>query len=73
MDKKMIERINALAKKSREQGLTEDEKKEQAQLRAQYIAAFRAGTEQTLKNVYIVDKDGNEQPLKKAKKQSPFS
>ena len=73
MDKKLIERINALAKKSREQGLTEEEKAEQAKLRAQYIAAFRAGTEQTLKSVRIVDKDGNAQPLKKSKKQTPFS
>lgn len=73
MDKKLIERINALAKKSREQGLTDEEKQEQARLRAQYIAAFRAGAEQTLKSVYVVDKDGNEQPLQKAKKQSPFS
>ncbi len=74
MDKKMIERINALAKKSRAQGLTEEEKQEQAQLRAQYIAAFRAGTEQTLKSVYIVDEHGNEKPLKKTtKKQTPFS
>ena len=68
-----IKRINELAKKSREQGLTEEEKAEQAKLRAQYIAAFRAGTEQTLKSVRIVDKDGNEQPLKKSKKQTPFS
>ncbi len=73
MDKKLIERINTLAKKSREQGLTEEEKAEQAKLRAQYIAAFRAGTEQTLKSVRIVDKDGNAQPLKKSKKQTPFS
>lgn len=73
MDKKLIERINALAKKSREQGLTEEEKAEQAKLRAQYIAAFRAGAEQTLKSVRIVDKDGTQQPLKKGKKQTPFS
>ena len=71
MDKKMIERINALAKKSREEGLTEEEKQEQANLRAQYIAAFRAGTEQTLQSVRIVDKDGNKTPL--SKKQNPFS
>jgi len=71
--KELIARINALAKKSREQGLTDAEKEEQAKLRAQYIAAFRAGAEQTLKNVYVLDKDGNEQPLKKAKKQTPFS
>ncbi len=71
MDKKMIERINALARKSREEGLTEEEKQEQANLRAQYIAAFRAGTEQTLQSVRIVDKDGNKTPL--SKKQTPFS
>ena len=71
--KELIARINALAKKSREEGLTEEEKKEQAALRARYIAAFRAGAEQTLKNVYVLDKDGNEQPIQKAKKQSPFS
>lgn len=71
--KELIARINALAKKSREEGLTEEEKKEQAALRARYIAAFRAGAEQTLKNVYVLDKDGNEQPIQKSKKQSPFS
>lgn len=73
MTKELIARINALAKKSREEGLTEEEKQEQAALRAQYIAAFRAGTEQTLANVYIVDENGNKQPLKKGKKQTPFS
>ena len=73
MTKEMIERINALAKKSREEGLSEEEKAEQATLRAQYIAAFREGTRRTLENVYIVDKDGNEKPLKQAKKQTPFS
>ena len=71
--KELIARINALAKKSREEGLTEEEKKEQAALRARYIAAFRAGAEQTLKNVYVLDKDGNEQPIQKSKKQSQFS
>lgn len=71
--KELIARINALAKKSREEGLTEEEKKEQAELRARYIAAFRAGAEQTLQNVYVLDKDGNEQPIKKAKKRTPFS
>ena len=73
MMKELIARINALAKKSREEGLTEEEKKEQAALRARYIAAFRAGAEQTLQSVRVVDKDGTQQPLKKGKKQSPFS
>jgi len=34
-----IDRINALAKKQREVGLTEEEKQEQAKLRREYIDA----------------------------------
>jgi uncharacterized protein YnzC (UPF0291/DUF896 family) len=60
-----IERINFLAKKSREVGLTEEEKAEQQQLRADYIAEWRQGVIQTLDNTYIVDNDGNEKKLTK--------
>ena len=38
---KLIKRINELAKKSKEQGLTEEEKAEQAKLRQEYIKKFR--------------------------------
>ena len=65
MDQKLIDRINMLAKKSREEGLNEAEKQEQAQLRAQYIAAFRQGMMNTLDQVYIVDKKGNKEKLVK--------
>jgi uncharacterized protein YnzC (UPF0291/DUF896 family) len=60
-----IERINFLAKKSREGELTEEEKAEQQQLRADYIALWRQGVIQTLDNTYIVDNDGNEKKLTK--------
>ena len=41
MDQKKIDRINVLARKSKAEGLTEDEKKEQALLRQEYIAIVR--------------------------------
>ena len=37
LKKEKLERINHLAKKSKEQGLTDEEKKEQEALRKEYI------------------------------------
>lgn len=61
----MVKRINALAKKSREQGLSDAEKEEQAELRQKYIKAFRQGLENTMQNVYIVDEKGNKKKIEK--------
>ena len=55
MDDKKIERINYLARKSREQELTEEEKAEQKKLREEYIAAFRKSLRSQLENIEIVD------------------
>jgi len=68
---KRIERINALAKKAREEGLTEAEKAEQQQLRAEYIAAFRASFRQQLENTDIKYEDGETVPLTELKKKKP--
>lgn len=65
MTEELIKRINELAKKSKNEGLTDIEKAEQQELRRQYIEAFRNGVKNTLNNVYIVDEKGNEQKLKK--------
>ena len=62
---KLIKRINELAKKSREEGLNEEEKKEQALLRQEYIKKFRQGMENTLSNVYIMDENGNKRKVEK--------
>lgn len=41
MDKIKVDRINELARLSKERELTEEEKAEQATLRAEYISEFR--------------------------------
>lgn len=65
---KLLKRINELAKKSREEGLNEEEKQEQAELRKQYIAKWRQGLENTLSNVYIMDEKGNKKKVEKKSK-----
>lgn len=69
MDKR-IERINALAKKAREEGLTEAEKAEQQKLREAYIADFRKSFRQQLENTDIKYEDGETIPLTEFKKKS---
>jgi len=64
---KLLKRINELARKSREQGLTEEEKVEQAELRKMYLKKFREGMENTLNSVYIMDENGNKKKVEKKK------
>ena len=65
MTKEEIQRINELARKSREQGLTELELAEQQRLRQEYLRLVRQNFEQTLQQVVWVDEDGNQIPVKK--------
>ncbi|MBE7020721.1 MAG: DUF896 domain-containing protein [Ruminococcaceae bacterium] len=65
MTDELIKRINFLSKKSKTEGLTEDEKAEQDKLRKEYIRQFRQGMLNTLDNVYVVDKDGNKKKIEK--------
>jgi len=55
MEKEKIDRINFLARKSREQELTEEEKAEQKKLREEYIEGFRKSLRSQLENIEIVD------------------
>lgn len=59
MEKEKIDRINHLARKHRGEGLTEEEKLEQQQLRDEYRAQFRASMEQQLDRVYYKMPDGS--------------
>ena len=61
----LVKRINELSKKSREVGLTEEEKTEQADLRGQYIQKFRQDLENTLSSVYIMDENGNKRKVER--------
>ena len=57
--KMKIARINELYHKSKAEGLTEEEKKEQAALRSEYIASLRANLRGQLNNIDIQEKDGS--------------
>lgn len=65
MEQAKIDRINALARKQRAEGLTEQEKAEQAALRREYIDAVKQSLVGQLENTYLVDERGNKTKLKK--------
>ena len=54
-----IERINELYHKSQAEGLTEEEKAEQAALRAEYVANVRANLRGQLDHISIKEQDGS--------------
>ncbi|WP_028274835.1 DUF896 family protein [Atopococcus tabaci] len=60
LEKDQLDRINHLARKSRNEGLTEDEKIEQLKLREQYIQAFRNGFRNHIEGMKIVDEEGSD-------------
>lgn len=54
----LTKRVNELYHKSQDIGLTEDEKKEQDELRKAYVANVRKNLRGQLDNISIVEKDG---------------
>lgn len=65
MEHVLIERINELARKKKSVGLNEEETREQAALRRQYLKEFRENMEAVLQSVEIRNQDGSTEPLKK--------
>lgn len=51
----LIARINSLYKKSKEEGLTEEEKIEQQKLRQEYINKVKSNFKSQLQNIYLKD------------------
>lgn len=55
-----LARIGELSKKSKSEGLTIEEAKEQTNLRKEYLETFRSTMRKTIENVKILDPEGND-------------
>ncbi|KQL54535.1 hypothetical protein AN964_14225 [Heyndrickxia shackletonii] len=67
LSKEKIARINELAKKSKEQGLSKEEAKEQSKLRREYLDSFRSSMKNTIEKVRVFDPNGDEVTPKKVR------
>ena len=64
----LLEEINYLAKKKKEQGLTPEEQQRQQELRREYLKGFRAKFKTQLDHVEVEYPDGTVKSLKEAMK-----
>lgn len=63
MEESSIARINELYHKSKDVGLTEEEKQEQQKLRKEFVQSVRANLRGQLNNISLVDADGSVENL----------
>ena len=63
MDQKKIDRINELSRKSKAEGLTDEEKQEQLFLRREYVDSVVGALRDNLEHTCIVDEHGNKRKL----------
>ena len=59
IDQTKLNRINELARKSKAEGLTSEERQEQRLLRSEYVAAIRQNLKSQLDQIDIGNKDGS--------------
>lgn len=60
LSKDKLNRINTLANKAKSEGLTEEEKTEQQNLRKEYLANVRGSFKNHLKGMTVIDPAGND-------------
>lgn len=72
MEQKKIDRINELARKQKAEGLTEEEKAEQAKLRREYIESYKRSLMSQLESITILEPDGTKKKVTK-KNETPLS
>ena len=65
MTDEKIARINELYKKSKSEGLSEEEKKEQTLLRQEFVASVKSNLRSQLNNIDMVNEDGSVENLGK--------
>ncbi|MBE6717619.1 MAG: DUF896 domain-containing protein [Ruminococcaceae bacterium] len=68
MTQAKIDRINELARKSKNEGLNDAEKEEQQILRKEYVEAYRQSLRTQLENTVVVRPDGSRERLSDMKK-----
>ncbi|WP_297130881.1 DUF896 domain-containing protein [Terrisporobacter sp.] len=64
-DQKKLDRINALAKKNKEEGLTKEELAEREILRKEYLENFRSHFRSRLDSVKVVSQEEYDEMMKK--------
>jgi len=68
LNKNKIERINHLANKSKNEGLTDQEKEEQDKLRKEYLKNIRQSFKNQFKTMTVIDPEGKDVTPEKVKK-----
>ncbi len=63
IEKKRLDRINQLARKQKDEGLTKEEKEEQRLLREEYLKSFRKQFRKQLDSIKIVDEKEDKNSL----------
>ena len=67
MTPESIQRINELARKSKTQGLTEEEAREQKKLRQEYLDSIKKNLTAQLEHMTILEPDGTKKKVRKKK------